>query len=210
MKLFFSLISLTLTSFALAFGVFSVTMAPFAINGTVNYVATSGLIQIVSSITNGFQDDDNDGSLIDINPTRTITVKNFDDNYFTSDFYVSDGINTGRFLMGARWDIGEMYFDPSETPDSEHPSTITISFAISNYSQFPVSATIASSGNIDWPYYDNETLIVDYAISDTSTPISAGSTSTPSTATYTITFNLYETYEIGALDFNFTLSVTPV
>lgn len=153
LRLFLSLVSLTVTSFALAFGVFSATSPIVTINGTINYVATSALVKIASSIENGFQDDDGDGNLVDINPTRYVTVTNFNESYNMLSSFVVESGNSGRFLTGDRWNIDGVYFNPAPNvvPSNQTPpvgwisATIKIKFVISNYSLYAIKVNVSST-----------------------------------------------------------------
>ena len=147
-----NIVSLTITSFALAFGVFSAGIRTVSVNGTISYTSTLSLARISATITNGFEDDDMDKSLEDINATRAVVVDNFDASYnITENFEFVSG-NAGAFISENRWNIGSMYFNPSPnvvpsnvTPTGEQISaTIAINLAISNYTTFPISVTITT------------------------------------------------------------------
>lgn len=143
--------SLTVTSFALAFGVFSATSRTVTVTGTISYVATNVLVEIESYVVNGFQDDDLDNSMLDINATRQVTVRNFNESYeILSNFTVYSG-NSGAFITNSRWNLGSMYFNPNiqnVVPSNQTPgvgqvsATIELVFVISNYSRFPVEVKI--------------------------------------------------------------------
>jgi len=216
------LISLTLTSFALAFGVFSATAKTVSINGTINYVATSALVQIASTIENGFQDDDSDGNLVDINASRLVTVKNFDSslNMLSAFNYVSG--NSGRFLSGDRWNIDGIYFNPAPNvvPSNQTPSagqisaTIKIKLNISNYSLYAIKVNVTSTLTTLTDLSQNPSADIGFDLSDANISSISGANSARTiinNATSIIYLKLNNlSVDISAISFSFKVEISPV
>lgn len=220
MKLFFSFVSLAVTSFALAFGVFSATTRAVTISGTISYTAQDALVQIAASIVNGFQDDDGDSNLQDINPTRHVTVRNFTQGvYVQEEFYVHNG-NSGAFITDNRWNIGSMYFNPSPNvvPSNQTPgagqvsATIQLVMVISNYSTFPVKVEVSVMDGVANPISEiGPGVDVGYDLSDAQIASIAEANiarTNVSSATSKIYFKLNNLVEMSAFNFGFRVIVS--
>lgn len=211
-----------MTSFALAFGVFSATARTVSINGTISYVATSAFVQIASTIENGFQDDDYDGNLVDINATRYVTVKNFDESYnMLSAFNYVSG-NSGRFLTGDRWNIDGIYFNPAPNvvPSNQTPTegqisaTIQIKLNIANYSLYAIKVEVTSTLTTLPDLSESPNADIGFDLSDANIASISGANAgrtVISDATSIIYLKLNNlSVDISAISFSFKVEISPV
>lgn len=211
-----------MTSFALAFGVFSATARTVSINGTISYTATSALVQIAASIDNAFAVDDN-GNLIDIENTRNLTVKNFDSNYdmLSAFSYVSGA--SARLLAGDRWDIGSIKFNPSpnvvpsnQTPQgNEISATIVIAFEIYNYSFYPIKVNVTSNPTSSLAQWTEGSNSIGYDFSDATVANINGADSTRTTIDHKTSYIYLKLNNLSAdineaINFSFKVTITPV